>query len=188
MDISLITLLIIHCFLGVENSIEADRKNLPSPVIENSNQKVQINPIIIAHRGASGMYPEHTKLAYREAIKQGSDFIECDVVVTKDLKLYCNHDPWLSEITSNLSNHPRFSGRRKTMSVLYEDPYDDDSYVRWNVTDWFIHDFTEEELRTLKRIQAKESRDPNYDLKEGFCSFQEFIDIAKEVMLVFTLS
>ena len=66
------------------------------------------------------------------------------------------------------------------MSVLYEDPYDDDSYVRWNVTDWFIHDFTEAELRTLKRVQAKEGRDPNYDLKEGFCSFQEFIDIAKE--------
>ena len=65
MDVTLITLLIIHCFLGVENSIVADKKNVPSPVIENSNQQVQINPIIIAHRGASGMYPEHTKLAYR---------------------------------------------------------------------------------------------------------------------------
>ena len=65
MDVTLITLLIIHCFLGVENSIVADKKNVPSPVIENSNQQAQINPIIIAHRGASGMYPEHTKLAYR---------------------------------------------------------------------------------------------------------------------------
>ena len=65
MDITLITLLLVNCFLGIKNSIEADDKNLPSPVIENSNQQVQTNPIIIAHRGASGMYPEHTKLAYR---------------------------------------------------------------------------------------------------------------------------
>ena len=65
MDVTLITLLIIYCILGVENSIDANNKNVPSPVIENSNQQVQINPIIIAHRGASGMYPEHTKLAYR---------------------------------------------------------------------------------------------------------------------------
>ena len=65
MDIIRITLLLVNCFLGVENSIGADDKNLPSPVIENSNQQAQINPIIIAHRGASGMYPEHTKLAYR---------------------------------------------------------------------------------------------------------------------------
>ena len=65
MDVTLITLLIIYCILGVENSIDANNKNVPSPVIENSNQQAQINPIIIAHRGASGMYPEHTKLAYR---------------------------------------------------------------------------------------------------------------------------
>ena len=116
---------------------------------------------------------------FREAIKQGADYIECDIVVTKDLKLYCNHDPWLSKITPNLSTHQEFSSRRKMMPVFYEDPYDD-SYVEWNITDWFFHDFTEDELKSLKRIQTKKSRDPNFDLKEGFCSFQEFIDIAKE--------
>ena len=49
-----------------------------------------------------------------------------------------------------------------------------------NITDWFIHDFTESELLTLKRIQADPNRDPNYNLKEGFCSLQEFINIAKK--------
>ncbi len=50
---------------------------------------LQSRPVLIAHRGASGMFPEHTNTAYREAAAQGTDYIECDVVVTSDLQLLC---------------------------------------------------------------------------------------------------
>ena len=56
-------------------------------------------PLVVAHRGASGKLPEHTKEAYLEAISEGADFIECDVVVTKDLQLVCRHEPVLNETT-----------------------------------------------------------------------------------------
>jgi glycerophosphoryl diester phosphodiesterase len=56
-------------------------------------------PLVVAHRGASGALPEHTKEAYLEAIKEGADFIECDVVVTKDLQLICQHEPNINDTT-----------------------------------------------------------------------------------------
>jgi glycerophosphoryl diester phosphodiesterase len=57
-------------------------------------------PVVVAHRGASGPLPEHTMPAYLEAIKEGADFIECDVVVTKDLQLVCRHEPNLNDTTN----------------------------------------------------------------------------------------
>jgi glycerophosphoryl diester phosphodiesterase len=56
-------------------------------------------PLVVAHRGASGLLPEYTKEAYLLAIQQGADFIECDVVVTKDLQLICRHEPHLNDTT-----------------------------------------------------------------------------------------
>lgn len=56
-------------------------------------------PAVVAHRGASGTLPEHTKEAYLLAIQQGADFIECDVVVTRDLQLICRHEPQLNDTT-----------------------------------------------------------------------------------------
>ena len=57
-----IVLFIVLFINGVENSVN---RQLPSPVVSESAINDKIRPIIIAHRGASGMYPEHTKLAYR---------------------------------------------------------------------------------------------------------------------------
>lgn len=59
----------------------------------------EYKPFVIAHRGASGPLPEHTAPAYLKAIEQGADFIECDVVVTKDLQLICRHEPNLNDTT-----------------------------------------------------------------------------------------
>jgi glycerophosphoryl diester phosphodiesterase len=56
-------------------------------------------PLVAAHRGASGPLPEHTVPAYLAAIQEGADFIECDVVVTKDLQLICRHEPNLNDTT-----------------------------------------------------------------------------------------
>jgi glycerophosphoryl diester phosphodiesterase len=57
---------------------------------------------VVAHRGASGPLPEHTAAAYKRAVEQGADFIECDVVVTKDLQLICRHEPNLDNTTDVL--------------------------------------------------------------------------------------
>lgn len=57
-------------------------------------------PLVVAHRGASGLLPEHTVPAYLTAIQQGADFIECDVVVTLDLQLICRHEPDLNDTTN----------------------------------------------------------------------------------------
>lgn len=56
-------------------------------------------PLVVAHRGASGPLPEHTAPAYLQAIQEGADLIECDVVVTRDLQLICRHEPNLNDTT-----------------------------------------------------------------------------------------
>ena len=58
----MIVLVIVPFINGVENSVN---RQLPSPAVSEGAIQGRIRPIIIAHRGASGMYPEHTKLAYR---------------------------------------------------------------------------------------------------------------------------
>jgi len=63
-------------------------------------------PYTIAHRGASGLLPEHTLPAYTTAIAQGADFIECDLVVTRDLQLICRHEPNLNTTTDAWSLFP----------------------------------------------------------------------------------
>ena len=68
-------------------------------------------PIVIAHRGASGLYPEHTIMAYKTAIAQGADFIEPDLVMTSDGVLIARHDLYLSA-TTDIANHPEFAGRK----------------------------------------------------------------------------
>jgi glycerophosphoryl diester phosphodiesterase len=87
-------------------------------------------PIVIGHRGASGLRPEHTLSAYRMAISQGADYIEPDVVSTKDHLLVARHDNWLAD-TTDVENHPEFADRKKTKTI--------DRVTR---TDWFSEYFT----------------------------------------------
>ncbi|MFN7673796.1 MAG: glycerophosphodiester phosphodiesterase family protein, partial [bacterium] len=69
-------------------------------------------PIIIAHRGASGLRPEHTLAAYQLAIDQGADFIEPDLVLTKDGHLICRHENEIGG-TTDVSARPEFADRKK---------------------------------------------------------------------------
>ena len=69
--------------------------------------------LIIAHRGASGERPEHTLAAYRLAISQGDDFIEPDLVMTRDGVLVARHENEISE-TTDVATHPEFAGRKTT--------------------------------------------------------------------------
>ena len=72
MAMNFCVLFLILYFDGIANSMPADEKTLPCPVLQNNYLQNKKSPIIIAHRGASGMYPEHTKLAYRYELE---DFV-----------------------------------------------------------------------------------------------------------------
>ena len=95
-------------------------------------------PFVIGHRGASGERPEHTRAAYELALEQGADFIEPDVVPTKDGHLVARHENEISG-TTDVADHPEFAGRRTTKTVDGQE-----------LTGWFTEDFTLAELKTLR--------------------------------------
>ena len=95
-------------------------------------------PLVIAHRGASGDRPEHTLAAYELAIDQGADFIEPDLVVTKDLVLVARHENELSG-TTDVASREEFEDRRRTKTIEGQ-----------RVAGWFAEDFTLAELRPLR--------------------------------------
>ncbi len=94
-------------------------------------------PIVIAHRGASALRPEHTLASYAEAIRAGADFIEPDLVSTKDHVLVARHENEISG-TTDVAAHPEFAGRKATKTI-------DGAPM----TGWFTEDFTLAELKTL---------------------------------------
>lgn len=129
-------------------------------------------PLVIGHRGASGVLPEHTRRSYEQAIADGADVIECDVVVTSDAALVCRHDPWL-EGNTNIADHPEFASRRRTI-------VDFEYYGSLrNITDWFIADFTLAELQTLRVRQTNSERDQSHNDKYPIVTLDEYIEIAK---------
>lgn len=97
--------------------------------------------IVIAHRGASGYLPEHTLAAYATAILQGADFIEPDLVMTRDGHLIARHDNVLDR-TTDVAQRPVFAVRRTTRQV-------DGA----SITGWFSEDFTMAEIRTLRAVE-----------------------------------
>lgn len=98
-------------------------------------------PIVIGHRGASGYVPEHTLTAYFIAIQQGADYIEPDLVMTKDGVLVARHENEISG-TTNVAEFPDFASRKTTKVI-------DGA----SITGWFTEDFT---LAELKRLRARE--------------------------------
>jgi glycerophosphoryl diester phosphodiesterase len=94
--------------------------------------------IVIAHRGASGERPEHTLASYERAIDQGADFVEPDLVVTRDGVLVARHENEISG-TTDVAEHPEFASRKATKTIDGQ-----------QVTGWFVEDFTVAELRTLR--------------------------------------
>ncbi len=95
-------------------------------------------PLIIAHRGASGERPEHTIAAYRLAIAEGADFIEPDLVMTRDGVMVARHENEISG-TTDVASHPEFAARRTTETI-----------DGTSISGWFTEDFTLTELKTLR--------------------------------------
>ncbi|QJQ33634.1 glycerophosphodiester phosphodiesterase [Sphingomonas lacunae] len=127
-------------------------------------------PIIIAHRGASGERPEHTLAAYDRAIEQGADYVEPDLVLTRDGVLVARHENEISG-TTDVADHPEFAGRRMTKII--------DGI---EVTGWFTEDFTLAELRTLRaRERLPQLRDANtaFDGLYPIPTFEEVIRLVR---------
>jgi glycerophosphoryl diester phosphodiesterase len=124
-------------------------------------------PLVIAHRGASGERPEHTIEAYRLAIAQGADFVEPDLVSTKDGVLVCRHENEISG-TTDVASRPEFASRRATKTI-------DGA----SVTGWFTEDFTLAELKTLRaRERLPELRGTVFDAQLEIPTFEEVLALA----------
>jgi glycerophosphoryl diester phosphodiesterase len=121
-------------------------------------------PIVIAHRGASGHRPEHTLAAYALAVEMGADFIEPDLVSTKDGVLVARHE---NEIGGTTDVADKFPARR-TRKVIDGD----------TMTGWFTEDFTLAELRTLRAKERLAIRSHAYDGQFTIPTFDEVLALA----------
>ena len=139
-------------------------------------------PIVIGHRGASGYRPEHTLAAYELAIQMGADYIEPDLVATKDGVLVARHENALAILnadgTLNLTDTStdvferlQFADRKTTKVIDGR-----------SITGWFTEDFTLAELKTLRaieRIPGIRPQNTQYDRQFEIPTLQEVIDLAK---------
>lgn len=127
-------------------------------------------PIVIAHRGASGERPEHTLAAYTLGIEQGADYVEPDLVATKDGALVCRHENEISG-TTDVASRAEFAARRATKTI--------DGV---SVTGWFTEDFTLAELRTLRaRERLPELRGTAFDGRFPVPTFDELLELVANV-------
>jgi len=127
-------------------------------------------PLVIAHRGASGLRPEHTLASYKLAIEEGADFIESDVVMTRDHVLVTRHENEISG-TTDVADHPEFAQRRRTVTVDGQE-----------LTGWFTEDFTLAELKALRaRERLGDLRPANrqYDGQFAVPTLQEVLDLIR---------
>lgn len=136
----------------------------PSVSASSSTIAADPTPLVIAHRGASGHRPEHTLEAYTLAVQMGADYIEPDLVSTKDGVLVARHE---NEIGGTTDVAQRFPDRKVTKRI------DGDS-----ITGWFTEDFTLAELRTLRARERLNFRDQSYNGQFSIPTFDEVLALA----------
>jgi len=168
---------------------------IPTPSFTQLNTLNGQDPLVIAHRGASGDFPEHTLEAYEAGIAQGADFIEPDLAITSDGVLIARHEPTLAQVeldengeilldgdgnpivkqdstlTTNVADLPQFADR-VTVKSLDGVP----------VGGWFAEDFTFAELKeSVRARQSRDFRDPSFDDLFKIPSFEQVIELVQEV-------
>jgi glycerophosphoryl diester phosphodiesterase len=137
-------------------------------------------PLVIAHRGASGYLPEHTLAAYWLAIEQGADYVEPDLVITKDGVLVARHenaiailnaDGTVREATTDVVDRPEFASRKATKLIDGQ-----------SITGWFTEDFTLAELKTLRareRLPQVRRANTRFDGMFEVPTFAEVLELVK---------
>ena len=124
--------------------------------------------LVVGHRGTAGYRPEHTLASYELAARMGADYLEPDLVSTRDHVLVCRHEPEIGG-TTDVATRPEFAGRKRTV-VLDGVP----------TTGWFTHDFTLAKLKTLRaveRIPAVRQHNTLYNGLFPVPTFQEILDL-----------
>ncbi len=143
---------------------------VPSSLSTKSSTQLSQNRrsslVTIAHRGASFSLPEHTLPAYRLALELGADYIEPDLVATKDGKLVAVHDINLN-ITTNVDQ-------------LYPDRYRTIEVNGQNLTGYFVFDFTLQEVKLLRVKQRIDARSKNFDWFFGIPTLHDILDLLYE--------
>ncbi|MCP2678937.1 glycerophosphodiester phosphodiesterase [Maricaulaceae bacterium NA33B04] len=132
--------------------------------VDGWNTRNGAAPLVIAHRGASGERPEHSRAAYALALDQGADVLEPDLQVSADGVLIVRHDPYLSTST-DVADRPEFADRRAE---------------RFGQTDWWVADFTAAELSSLTTRQVFDDRSDAYDDQNPVLTFDDFLDFVAE--------
>jgi glycerophosphoryl diester phosphodiesterase len=135
------------------------------PVLSGCADRPADRVLVVGHRGAPGYRPEHTAASYRLAIEMGADYIEPDLVITKDGVLIVRHE---NEIGGTTDVAGKFPERRTTKVVDGEE-----------TTGWFAEDFTLAEIKTLRARERLEYRDRSHDGKHEVLTFEEVIRIAR---------
>jgi glycerophosphoryl diester phosphodiesterase len=123
--------------------------------------------LVIGHRGAAGYLPDHTLEGYALAIRLGADYVEPDLVSTKDGRLIVRHEPNISA-TTDVSRHPAFASRKRTAIVDGEAQ-----------TGWFASDFTLREIKTLRALQPLRERPQQFNGRFEIPTFEEVIDLVR---------
>ncbi len=139
----------------------------PATADMTTRPQMKTTPLVIGHRGAAGYRPDHTLEGYALAIEMGVDFIEPDLVLTKDGRMVARHEPMIGG-TTDVASHPEFANR-KTKRMVDGVEYDD----------WFASDFTLAELKTLRAVQPLGRRDHQFDGQFQIPTLEEVIALAK---------
>jgi glycerophosphoryl diester phosphodiesterase len=126
--------------------------------------------VVIAHRGASGERPEHTLESYRVAIEEGADYIEPDLVLTRDGVLIARHENEIGG-TTDVAQHPAFAARRRTQVIDGE-----------GFTGWFTEDFTLSEIKSLRARERLGELRPQNRQFDGRFAVPTFDEIMQLVM------
>ena len=137
------------------------------PAAASAHRSDEQHPLVIGHRGTAGYLPDHTLPGYALAIKAGADYIEPDLVATKDGQLIARHEPNITA-TTDVKDHPEFADRRREATI--------DGAVEEG---WFASDFTLAEIKTLRARQPFPERPQQFNGKYRIPTFDQVIALAK---------
>jgi glycerophosphoryl diester phosphodiesterase len=130
-------------------------------------QAQKARPLVIGHRGTAGSLPEHTLEGYALAIELGADYIEPDLVATKDGVLIARHEPNMIA-TTNVKSLPQFADRKRKAVV---DGVEEEGF--------FASDFTWAEIQQIRAVQAADERDQSFNGRFAIPSLDQIIQLAK---------
>lgn len=141
---------------------------MPAMAEPHGRRGGEAKPLVIGHRGgANGYLPEHTLEAYALGIELGADYVEPDLVATKDGHLIARHEPNLIA-TTNVASLPQFANRKRRAVV---DGIEEEGY--------FASDFTLAEIKQLRAVQSFADRDQGFNGKFEIPTLAEVIDLVK---------